>query len=40
MLLTDMGGKWFMNKHKSKLPPMKRPILSKESQKKEYDKTY
>ena len=29
-LLTDIGGKWFMAKHKSKLLPMKRPGLIKE----------
>ena len=29
ILLTDIGGKWFMEKHKSKLPPMKRPIQIK-----------
>ena len=26
MLLTDMGGKWFMKKTQIKLPPMKIPI--------------
>ena len=37
MLLKDMGGKWFMDKHKSKLPPIKRPILSKVENNKEDD---
>ena len=23
LLLTDMGDKWFMDKHKSKIPPIK-----------------
>ena len=36
MLLTDIGGKLFMDKHESKLPPMKIPGLIKEAQKKEY----
>ena len=35
MLLTDIGGKWFMDKHKSKLPPMTSPRLIKEEKKKE-----
>ena len=33
MLLMDIGGKQFMDKHKSKLPPMKIPIMSNKSQK-------
>ena len=36
ILLTDMGSKWFMEKHKSKPSPMKRPRLRKEANKKEY----
>ena len=28
LLLTDIGSKWFMDKHRSKLPPMQKPILS------------
>ena len=35
MFLTDRDGKWFMDKHKSKIPPMERPRLSKEEKKKE-----
>ena len=35
MLLTDIGGKWFIDKHKSKPPPIKIPILRKEAHKKE-----
>ena len=35
MLLTDIGGKWFVDKYESKLPPMKRPKFSKEEKKKE-----
>ena len=30
-LLTDMGGKWYINKLNAKLPPLKRPILSRKS---------
>ena len=37
MLFTDIGGKWFIEKHKSKIPPMKSPRLIKEAQKKEDD---
>ena len=32
-LLTDIGGKWFMDKNKSKLSAMKILRLSKEAQK-------
>ena len=35
MLLTYIGGKWFMDKYKLTTPPAEKPILSKESQKKE-----
>ena len=35
MLLIDIGGKWFMDKHKSELYPMKYPKLSKEAHNKE-----
>ena len=35
MLLIYVGGKWFMDKHKTNPPPFKRPILSKEAHKKE-----
>ena len=35
MLLIDIGGKWSMDKHKSKNPPLKGPIISKEAHKKE-----
>ena len=35
MFLTDRDGKWFMDKHKSKISPMERPRLSKEEKKKE-----
>ena len=31
MLSTDIGGKYFMYQYKSKLPPIKSSILSKES---------
>ena len=31
MLLTDIVVKWFMYKHKSKLPPIKSPRLIKEA---------
>ena len=34
MLLKDIGGKWFMDKYKLKIPPMKKPIPSKEAQEK------
>ena len=37
MLSTDIGGKWFMDKNKSKPPPTKMPIMSKEYKKKEGD---
>ena len=37
MLLTYTGSKCFMNKHKSKLSPMKRKRLSKEPSNKEDD---
>ena len=37
MLLTYIGGKWFMEKHKSKIPPFERQILIKEAHNKEYD---
>ena len=36
-LLTDIGGKCFIYKHKSKISPVKRPKMIKESQKKEDD---
>ena len=32
-----MGGKWFMDKHKSKIPPMKITRIIKEEKKKEDD---
>ena len=35
MLLTNIGGKWFIDKHKSKIPPIKIPIRSKEENNKE-----
>ena len=35
-LLTDIGGKWYLNKLNEKLPPLKKPHLSKEKQAKEY----
>ena len=34
ILLTDTCGKLFMYNHKSKIPPMKSPILRKEEKKK------
>ena len=34
MMFTDIGGKWFMGKHNSKLTPMKITRLKRESQKK------
>ena len=36
-LQADTGGKWFLGKQKSNLPPMKRPILIKVLNKKEDD---
>ena len=35
MLLIDIGGKWFMEKHKSKFSLMRRPKLIKEERKRE-----
>ena len=34
-LLTYVVGKWFMYKHKSKVPPMKSPLPSKKENNKE-----
>ena len=31
IMFIDIGGKWFMDKHKLKLPPIKSTILSKEA---------
>ena len=36
-LLTDIYSKWFMEKHKSKIPSMKRAILSKVENNREDD---
>ena len=37
ILLTDIDGKWFMEKTQITNPPIKRPRLRKEAQKKEDD---
>ena len=39
-LMTDIGGRWYMEKITKGIPPLRRPNLSKKSQEKEDEKKY